>query len=113
MSPRRNNKKEKKGSRGGKGGKGRKGGKGGFRDDGREGGQDREGRFKRRRRVCVFCADKIVADYKDLSLLNRFISDRGKILPRRTSGNCAKHQRFIATEIKRARELGMLPYQLD
>ncbi len=63
-----------------------------------------------RRRVCYFCAEKKVADYKDIELLHRFISDQGKILPRRVTGNCAKHQRSLAIAIKRAREVALLPY---
>jgi len=50
------------------------------------------------------------ADYKDVDLLNRFISDQGKILPRRVTGNCAKHQRILAMAIKRAREIALLPF---
>lgn len=69
---------------------------------------------KRRRRVCVLCAEKTnVLDYKDIGRLKKFISDRGKILPSRNSGSCAKHQRVIAKTIKRARAVGLLPYTLD
>ena len=67
--------------------------------------------FKRvQKRVCFFCAEKTVADYKSVELLKRFITDQGKILPRRVTGNCAKHQRTLAIAIKRAREIGLLPY---
>jgi len=67
--------------------------------------------FKRpQRRVCLFCAEKIVADYKNVDLLRKYISEQGKILPRRVTGNCAKHQRGVAIAIKRAREIGLLPY---
>ncbi|MCK4240045.1 MAG: 30S ribosomal protein S18 [Candidatus Atribacteria bacterium] len=67
--------------------------------------------FKRvQRRVCFFCKEKTIADYKDVELLKRFISDQGKIMPRRVTGNCAKHQRTLAIAIKRAREIGFLPY---
>lgn len=73
----------------------------------------REGRprFIPRRRVCYFCAykDKLI-DYKDTMLLKGFLSERGKIEPRRRSGNCARHQRAIALAIKRARILGFLPF---
>jgi small subunit ribosomal protein S18 len=62
------------------------------------------------RRVCLFCAEKIVADYKNVDLLRKYISEQGKILPRRVTGNCAKHQRGVAIAIKRAREIGLLPY---
>ena len=64
-----------------------------------------------RKRPCKFCSDKeLVMDYKNLELLVNFVSERGKIVPRRISGNCAKHQRWLATEIKRARQLALLPY---
>ena len=62
------------------------------------------------KKVCYFCAEKVVADYKDVDLLKKFISDQCKILPRRVTGNCAKHQRILAIAIKRAREIGLLPY---
>lgn len=64
-----------------------------------------------KRRVCFFCRDKIEdIDYKDPVLLRPYISDRGKIAPRRKSGACAKHQRRLAIAIKRARHLALLPY---
>jgi len=63
------------------------------------------------RKVCSFCAGKIEAiDYKDPGKLGGYISDRGKIAPRRRSGTCAKHQRILARAIKRARHLALLPY---
>ena len=69
---------------------------------------------KPRKKVCAFCVDKIMyIDYKDIPRLRRFTSERGKILPRRMSGACAKHQRQIATAIKRARHLALLPYVTD
>ncbi|MFV0503490.1 MAG: 30S ribosomal protein S18 [Lachnospirales bacterium] len=68
----------------------------------------------RRKRVCAFCADKSTTiDYKDVNKLRRYISERGKILPRRVSGNCAKHQRKMTTAIKRARHISLLPYVQD
>lgn len=68
----------------------------------------------RRRKVCSFCVDKATEiDYKELSKLRRFISESGKILPRRMSGTCAKHQRWLATAIKRARKMALLPYTGD
>lgn len=71
-------------------------------------------RFRPRRKVCSFCADKNKKiDYKDLSELNKYINDRGKILPRRVSGNCSKHQRELTTAIKRARQVALLPYNAD
>lgn len=64
-----------------------------------------------RRRVCRFCADPEAAiDYKDVGQLRYFISDRGKIVPRRISGNCAFHQRVVTTAIKRARNIALMPY---
>ncbi len=67
-----------------------------------------------KRRVCLFCRDKIEdIDYKDPVLLRPYISDRGKIAPRRKSGACAKHQRRLALAIKRARHLALLPHVPD
>ena len=68
---------------------------------------------RRRRKVCVFCGKDNVIDYKDAAKLRRYISERGKILPRRVTGNCAKHQRAITSAIKRARHLAILPYVED
>jgi len=68
-------------------------------------------RYSPRRKVCQFCSDKIgTPDYKDIKRLQRYISDRGKILPRRRTGTCAKHQRGLATAIKRARHIALLPF---
>ena len=67
-----------------------------------------------RRKVCQFCVDKVEhIDYKDLARLRRFVTERGKILPRRMSGNCAKHQRQLSIAIKRARHVALLPYSAD
>jgi small subunit ribosomal protein S18 len=64
-----------------------------------------------KKKVCIFCKDHIDwVDYKDVNLLRRFMSDRGKIRARRVTGNCAQHQRDVATAIKTARELALLPY---
>jgi small subunit ribosomal protein S18 len=64
--------------------------------------------------VCQFCVDKCQAiDYKDTSRLRRFMSDRSKILPRRTTGTCARHQRQLMVAIKRARQIALLPYVTD
>ena len=73
------------------------------------------GRMRRsRRKVCAFCADKVESiDYKDLMKLRKFLSEKGKILPRRISGNCAKHQREMTVAIKRARSIALLPYTTD
>ncbi|MFC2172884.1 30S ribosomal protein S18 [Acidobacteriota bacterium] len=68
----------------------------------------------RRRKVCKFCADKIdYIDYKDHRLLQGYIKERGKILPRRISGTCASHQRKLTDAIKRARHIALLPYATD
>lgn len=70
--------------------------------------------FKARRakkKVCVFCVDKVEnIDYKDTAKLRRYITERGKIVPRRISGTCAKHQRQLTTAIKRARQIALLPF---
>ena len=67
---------------------------------------------KMRKKVCSFCVDKSMSDidYKDAAKLRRFASERGKILPRRVTGTCAKHQRKLTTAIKRARYVALLPY---
>ena len=83
--------------------------------DGRDG-EDRSGRssgkgkvyFKKK--VCRFCTQKLKIDYKDADTLRRFITDRGKILPRRITGTCAKHQRSLSVAIKRARVIALLPF---
>lgn len=69
---------------------------------------------RRRKKVCIFCADKVdFIDYKDSMKLKKFISERGKILPRRISGTCALHQRDLNTAIKRARNMALLPFVTD
>ena len=74
----------------------------------------RPGGMHRRKKVCVFCAENAKPiDYKDVATLKRYISERGKILPRRITGNCAKHQRELTVAIKRARHIAMLPYQVE
>ena len=82
--------------------------------EGRDRGEARPRRDYRRRpkrKVCSFCTEKATfIDYKDVNRLRRFVTERGKILPRRVSGNCAKHQRALAVAVKCARELAMLPY---
>ena len=71
-------------------------------------------RFKPRKRVCAFCADKSSnIDYKDVSKLKKYITERGKILPRRISGNCSKHQRELTIAIKRSRQVALLPYSAE
>ncbi len=71
----------------------------------------RKKRIFPRRKVCRFCADStMIIDYKDSKLLKHFTSERGKIIPRRITGNCAKHQRELTAAIKRARQIALLPY---
>ena len=71
-------------------------------------------RGRKRRKVCGFCVDKVEhIDYKDTAKLRRYLSERGKILPRRTAGTCAKHQRQLTTAIRRARQIALLPYVTD
>ena|SRR5688572_29082973 len=92
------------------------------RDDGDEkrggkGGKDAKGGARKRgfarRKVCRFCADKNVGiDYKDPQTLKYFITDRGKIIPRRISGNCARHQRKVGTAVKRARMIALMPFSV-
>ncbi|MDI7266590.1 MAG: 30S ribosomal protein S18 [Myxococcota bacterium] len=81
--------------------------------DRRDGGPSGGGKHRhgRRKRVCRFCADKAVAiDYKDPQTLRYFITDRGRIVPRRISGTCAKHQRAVAIAIKRSRVIALMPF---
>ncbi|MDP4179519.1 MAG: 30S ribosomal protein S18 [Bacillota bacterium] len=67
-----------------------------------------------KKKVCAFCVDKVDdIDYKDVAKIRKFISERGKILPRRISGNCAKHQRQLTMAIKRARHVALLPYTAE
>ena len=67
-----------------------------------------------RRKVCSFCVDKVEhIDYKDVAKLRRFVTERGKILPRRISGNCAKHQRQVTVAIKRARNIALPPFTAE
>ena len=79
-----------------------------------EGGFKRRNPGRRRKKVCVFCGDQNgVIDYKDVNKLKRYVSERGKILPRRITGNCAKHQRALTVAIKRARHVALMPYVQD
>lgn len=76
--------------------------------------RDSRSRGRKRKKVCAFCVDKAqYIDYKDVAKLRRFISERSKILPRRTTGTCAKHQRELTESIKRARQIALLPYVTD
>ena len=75
---------------------------------------NRRGGRKGRKKVCAFCVDKVdVIDYTDISRLRRFVSERAKILPRRVTGTCARHQRELTVAIKRARYLALMPYTSD
>lgn len=65
--------------------------------------------YKKRKKVCYMCAGKEI-NYKDTDILKKYINEKGKILPRRVTGACARHQRHIASQIKRARAIGLLPY---
>jgi small subunit ribosomal protein S18 len=101
-----------------RGGRGEGGGGGRYEDRGGRGGgggDDRGGRRPRRfhrGKVCQFCVDKsIYIDYKDLERLRGYVTDSGKILPRRITGNCASHQRMTTTALKRARMVALLPYK--
>ena len=71
--------------------------------------------MRRRKKVCAFCADKEhdYIDYKDVNKLKRYVSERGKILPRRITGNCAKHQRALTVAVKSARHVAIMPYTTD
>jgi len=88
-------------------------------DEGMPAGREPRGRGgargrMRRRKVCRFCVDKVdLIDFKDVKLLQNFIPERGKILPRRISGVCTAHQRMLAEAIKRARNIALLPYTAD
>ena len=77
-------------------------------------GKDQRPRGRKRRKVCTFCADKVEhIDYKDAGKLKKFLSERSKILPRRTTGTCAMHQRELTVAVKRARQIALLPYVTD
>lgn len=67
-----------------------------------------------KKKVCVFCVEKVdELDYKDVNKVKKFITEKGKILPRRMTGVCAKHQRMVATAVKRARVMALIPYKAD
>ncbi len=84
----------------------------GAEGQGRPGGKFRKG-GPIRKKVCRFCADKVEIDYKNLSLLRAFVTERGKILSGRVTGTCAKHQRELDTAVKRARMLALLPFTVN
>ena len=85
--------------------------------DGRDGddktGRGKGGKVYFKKKVCRFCSQKLKIDYKDGDMLRKFITERGKILPRRITGTCAKHQRALAQAIKRARVIALLPFVAD
>ena len=83
------------------------------RDNRGDGPMKRRGGMHRRKKVCVFCGKDHNIEYKDIALLKKYVSERGKILPRRITCNCAKHQREITVAVKRARHLAMMPYVAD
>ncbi len=102
---------EQGGYRGPRGGGDRGGDRGGDGERGEGRGGMRRGRPGPRRKVCRFCADKsLKVDFKDVRTLQSFITEGGKIVPARTSGNCARHQRQLAIAIKRARVIALLPF---
>ncbi|MBP1744292.1 MAG: rpsR [Firmicutes bacterium] len=81
----------------------------------REGGRRNSSKMRRaKRKVCAFCANKSeFIDYKDINTLRKYVTERGKILPRRISGNCAKHQRELTDAIKRSRNIALLPFTTE
>jgi small subunit ribosomal protein S18 len=83
------------------------------RDSDDRGGRGGKGKVFFKKKVCRFCTQKLKIDYKDTDVLRRFITERGKILPRRITGTCAKHQRALALSIKRARIIALLPFVAD
>lgn len=83
--------------------RGRRGGRGGGKD----------GKMFFKKKVCRLCTQKLKIDYKDADVLRRFITERGKILPRRITGTCARHQRAVAEAVKRARILALLPFAAE
>ena len=81
--------------------------------EGRDADGSRKGKVFFKKKICKFCIQKLKIDYKDADTLRRFITERGKILPRRITGTCAKHQRALALAIKRARIIALLPFVAD
>ncbi|MBQ6661682.1 MAG: 30S ribosomal protein S18 [Lachnospiraceae bacterium] len=84
-------------------------------DKGERGEAPRKRVIRRKKKVCIFCTETIdsLTLYRDTKVLSRFISERGKILPRRITGTCAKHQRLLTTSVKRARHIALLPYTVE
>ena len=84
------------------------------KNDKADGAKFRRGGMRIRKKVFVFCGEKNgTIDYKDVNKLKRYVSERGKILPRRITGNCAKHQRALTVAIKRARHIALMPYTME
>ena len=73
----------------------------------------RRNTMHRRKKVCVFCGKEKALDYKDVATLKKYVSERGKILPRRITGNCARHQRALTVAVKRARYVALMPYTAE
>ena len=73
----------------------------------------KRGGFHRKRKVCVFCGKDNAIDYKDVAKLRKYVSESGKILPRRITGTCAKHQRQLTISVKRARQIALLPFSAE
>ena len=73
----------------------------------------RAGGMRRRKKVCVFCGKDNTINYKDTAKLKKYVSERGKILPRRITGTCAKHQRALTAAVKRARHVALMPYTVE
>lgn len=77
-------------------------------------GQKKQNLRRKKKKVCAFCMDKAQhIDYKDINVLKKYITERGKILPRRISGNCAKHQRMLTLAIKKSRNVALLPFTME
>ena len=83
------------------------------RDNARPDAPYRKRPVHRKRKVCVFCGKEKALDYKDVATLKKYVSERGKILPRRVTGTCATHQRALTTAIKRARHIALMPYTVE
>ena len=84
-----------------------------FKKSDRPDSKRKRGGSRRRKKVCVFCGENNAIDYKDTAKLRKYVSERGKILPRRVTGTCAKHQRAITVAVKRARHIALMPYTVE
>lgn len=83
------------------------------RNDNADAPRKRAGGMRRRKKVCLFCGKDNEIDFKDTAKLKKYVSERGKILPRRITGNCAKHQRALTVAVKRARHIALMPYTVE